>query len=231
MTEPASRKQQDTQWTAVDQYLADVLLPPDAALDEALRASVSAGLPAQQVTPVQGMLLRLLAQSIGATSILEIGTLGGYSTIWLGGGLAPGGRLITLEANPKHAAVARSNLARAGLADRVDVCEGRAIDTLALLGKQARGPFDLFFIDADKASNPEYFTWALNHSRVGSLIIVDNVVRAGAVADAASDDVNVEGARRLVELVGNEPRVQATVVQTVGSKGYDGFLIARVDGR
>jgi predicted O-methyltransferase YrrM len=216
------------QWTAVDRYLADLLVPPERALDEALAASNAAGLPPIHVSPVQGKLLRLLAQAQGARSILEIGTLGGYSTIWLARALPAGGRLITLEADPQHAEVARANLERAGLASVVDLRLGRALTTLPQLAAEGRGPFDLIFIDADKAGTPAYFKWALALSRRGSLIIVDNVVRRGAVIDAASRDPAVQGVRRLHELLAAEKRVSATAIQTVGVKGYDGFAIARV---
>jgi predicted O-methyltransferase YrrM len=216
------------QWTEVDRYITESIVPQDAALEEALKASESAGLPAINVAPNQGKLLWMLARVQGARNILEIGTLGGYSTIWLARALARGGRVITLEADPKHAEVARANIARAGLAKIVDVRLGRAIDTLPSLETEAAGPFDLVFIDADKPSIPEYFAWAIRLSRPGSLIIVDNVVRAGAVADAASDDRSVQGVRRLFEAIGAEPRVSATAIQTVGIKGYDGFAIALV---
>jgi predicted O-methyltransferase YrrM len=216
-------------WTAVDRYITDLLLPPDPALDAALRASAAAGLPPIQVSPNQGKLLMLLAQLQGAKNVLEIGTLGGYSTIWLGRGLSQGGRLITLEANPKHAELARGNIARAGLADVVEVVLGRAIDTLPQLAAKGRGPFDLIFIDADKPSLPEYFTWSLKLSRPGSVIIIDNVIRHGTVIDAASTAPDIQGARRMNEMMAAEKRVTATAIQTVGSKGYDGFAIARVN--
>ena len=216
------------QWTAVDHYIAALFVPPDPALDTALQASVEAGLPPINVAPNQGKLLQILALSCGARSILEIGTLGGYSTIWLARALPAGGRLITLEADPRHAEVARANLARAGLSDVVEVRLGPALDTLPRLAAEGRGPFDLIFIDADKPSTPEYFAWALKLSRRGSLIIVDNVVRNGAVVDASSGDPSVQGVRRFNELLAAEPRVSATAVQTVGSKGYDGFVIALV---
>jgi predicted O-methyltransferase YrrM len=215
-------------WTAVDRYLAEMLVPPDAVLEAALEANAAAGLPPHDVSPMQGKLLWLLARSQGARAILEIGTLGGYSTIWLARALAEGGHLITLESNPTHAEVARSNLARAGLADVTAVRVGPARDTLPRLATEGRGPFDVIFIDADKPSNAEYFGWALELSRRGTLIIVDNVVREGAVIDAASDDASVQGVRRLNELLASEPRVSATAIQTVGSKGYDGFVIALV---
>ena len=210
-------------WTAVDRYISDLLVPPDEALDQALRAIAEAGMPAISVSPAQGKLLMLLAQSLGARRILEIGTLGGYSTIWLARGLTDGGRLITLEADPKHAEVARRNIARAGWSESVEVKLGRAIETLPGLD----GPFDLIFIDADKVSYPEYFQCAIKLSRTGSLIIADNVVRKGAVIDEASGDANVQGVRRFNEAVAAETRVSATVIQTVGSKGYDGFAIMR----
>ena len=211
-------------WDEVDRYISDTLVQPDAALAAALEASEAAGLPAISVSPAHGKLLWLLAHTNGAKRILEIGTLGGYSAIWLARGLAPGGRLVTLEALEKHAAVARKNLARAGLADVAEIRVGKALDTLPEL----QGPFDLAFIDADKQNNAEYFRWALKLSRPGSLIVVDNVVRDGAVIDARSRDAAVQGVRRLYELIAAEPRVAATAVQTVGVKGYDGFAIALV---
>jgi predicted O-methyltransferase YrrM len=215
-------------WTSVDRYITDLLVPPDAALDAALVASEAAGLPAIQVSPAQGKLLYLLARIHGARSVLEIGTLAGYSTIWLGRALPPGGTLITLEAEPLHADVARANIARAGLAAVVELRLGRALDTLPGLAAEGLGPFDLIFIDADKANIPEYFDWALRLGRQGSVIIVDNVVRDGAVIDATSDDPDVQGVRRLMVRLAGEPRVSATTIQTVGSKGYDGFTIALV---
>ncbi|MGO9837612.1 MAG: O-methyltransferase [Polyangiaceae bacterium] len=218
------------QWNAVDRYIISALLPADSALEEALRANAAAGLPAIDVAPNQGKLLHLMAQMLGARSILEIGTLGGYSTIWLARALPPGGRLVTLEAEAKHAEVARANVARAGLAGVVEVRVGRALDTLPLLAKEGRGPFDLVFIDADKPSNADYVEWALKLTRPGSVIIVDNVVRAGGILDASSDDPRVQGTRRLYEALGREPRLNATAVQTVGSKGHDGFVLARVVG-
>jgi predicted O-methyltransferase YrrM len=217
-------------WTAVDQYISGLLVPSDPALDGALESSAAAGLPAINVAPNQGKLLHLLVRIHGARSILEIGTLGGYSTIWLARALPPGGKVVTLEADLKHAAVARANLARAHLAAVVDVRLGRALDTLPLIAQEGLGPFDFFFIDADKANIPHYFQWALDLSRPGSVIVVDNVVRKGAVLDASSDDPNVQGVRRFNELVAAERRVSATAIQTVGSKGYDGFAIAVVTG-
>jgi predicted O-methyltransferase YrrM len=211
-------------WTAVDRYIADLLVPPDAALDAALRATADAGMPAIAVSPNQGKLLMLMAQMLGARRILEIGTLGGYSTIWLGRGLAAGGRFITLEADPKHAGVARSNIARAGLGDMVEVRVGKALDTLP----HVEGPFDFIFIDADKVNYPGYLDWAVRLSRSGTVIIADNVVRKGAVIDADSTDANVQGVRRFNEIIAADRRLSATAIQTVGSKGYDGFTIARV---
>ena len=211
-------------WQDVDRYIADTIVKPDEALDAALAASDAAGLPAINVSPSHGKLLWLFARLVGARRILEVGTLGGYSTIWLARGLAPGGKLITLEAVEKHAAVARSNIAHAGLAEVVEVRVGQALATLPKLD----GPFDLSFIDADKQNNAAYFRAALELSRPGSLIIVDNVVREGRVIDAGSRDAAVQGVRRLNELIAAEPRVAATAVQTVGSKGYDGFAVAMV---
>ncbi len=216
------------QWTAVDRYITELFVPPDPALDAALQSSDAAGLPSINVSPNQGKLLYLLAQVQRARNILEIGTLGAYSTIWLGRALPAGGRLITLEFDPKHAEVARANIARAGLAGVVELRLGRALDTLPQLATEGRGPFDLIFIDADKQGYPDYLAWALKLSRRGSLIIADNVVRKGAVADPASADSNVPGVRRYNQLLAAEPRVSATVIQTVGSKGYDGLAIALV---
>jgi predicted O-methyltransferase YrrM len=215
-------------WTAVDQYTTHLLLPADAALDAALASSEAAGLPSISVSPSQGKLLMMLAQLAGAKQILEIGTLGGYSSIWLGRALAPGGRLITLEANPKHAEVARGNIARAGLAEVVEVRLGDARAGIQQLAAEGRGNFDLIFIDADKQSIPHYLEWSLKLSHPGTLIIVDNVIRDGALIDAKSEDPNVIGARRMHEMLGAEPRLSATTIQTVGSKGYDGLTLALV---
>jgi len=217
-------------WTAVDGYLAGALVGSDRALDETLQASAAAGLPAIAVSPPQGKLLHLLARSIGASTILEVGTLGGYSTIWLARAIAPGGRVITLEANPSYAELASANIERAGLSAVVELRLGRALNTLAELAAEDRGPFDLVFIDADKQSTPEYFAWALEHSHPGTLIIADNVIRDGAVIDADSEDPAIEGSRRLHELLQTESRVSATTIQTVGLKGYDGFTLALVSG-
>lgn len=223
-----SNQQDQQRWTAVDSYLNDRMIPADAALDGALRDSEAAGLPAIQVTPTLGKMLHLLARMQGARRILEIGTLGGYSTIWLARALSAGGRLVTLESEARHADVARANLQRAGLADVVDIRLGRALDTLPRLQAEAGGPFDVVFIDADKQSNPDYFQWALKLTRVGSVIVVDNVIRDGAVIDAANREPAVEGVRRLNTMLGTEPRVSATALQTVGAKGYDGFALALV---
>jgi predicted O-methyltransferase YrrM len=218
------------QWNAVDRYITDLLAPSDPALDATLAASAAAGLPAINVSANQGKLLMLLSRAMGAKNILEIGTLGAYSTIWLARALPAGGRVITLEADAKHATVARANIARAGLSDVIQLRLGRAIDTLPQLAMENRGPFDLIFIDADKPSTPDYFAWSLKLSRPGSVIIVDNVVRDGAIIDAASTDASVRGVRRFNEMLAAEPRVTATAIQTVGTKGYDGFAVALVVG-
>jgi predicted O-methyltransferase YrrM len=211
-------------WTGVDRYFEGALLGHDAALDHAVMASREAGLPDIAVAPNQGKLLHLMARMIGARRILEVGTLGGYSAIWLARALPEGGELITLEYNPKHADVARANVAHAGLSDRVTVITGAALDTL----KTLPGPFDLSFIDADKKSNADYFNWALKLSRKGSVIVVDNVVREGKVIETSSPDENVQGIRRLIEGLGEEKRVSATALQTVGVKGHDGLAFALV---
>jgi predicted O-methyltransferase YrrM len=212
-------------WQRVDAYLVDRLLPPDPALDAALKANTAAGLPAIDVAPTQGKFLHLLARIAGARRILEIGTLGGYSTIWLARALPPGGRLVTLEAAPRHAAVARANIANAGLADRVDLIEGRALDTLPGL----EGPFDFVFIDADKPSNPDYLAHALRLARPGTVIVCDNVVRGGRIADTDNAEPALVGTRAMFDRLGAEPRLAATAIQTVGAKGWDGFAIALVD--
>jgi predicted O-methyltransferase YrrM len=217
-------------WTAVDRYITDLLVPADEALEGVLKDSEAAGLPHINVTPNLGKLLWMLAKIQGASTILEIGTLGGYSTIWLARALPQGGKLITLEVDAKHAEIARTNIARAGLNKLVELRLGKALDSLAQLDAERRGPFDLIFIDADKPNNPDYFQWALKLSRKGSIIIVDNVVRDGEVINAASTDANVQGVRRFNELLAAEKRVRATAIQTVGSKGYDGFAIALVTG-
>jgi predicted O-methyltransferase YrrM len=218
----------EQQWTTVDRYLTETIVKPDAALEAALAASDAAGLPPINVSPSQGKFLQLLARLANARSILEIGTLGGYSTIWLARALKPGGKLITLEADRKHAEVARANIARAGLGDIVDVRMGPALETLPMMAAEKSGPFDLVFIDADKPNTPQYFTWALKLSRIGSIIIVDNVIRKGEAANPDTTDPAVRGMRRFLELAAAEPRVDATAIQTVSSKGYDGFSIALV---
>ncbi|HEX7246305.1 MAG TPA: O-methyltransferase [Solirubrobacterales bacterium] len=217
-------------WTEVDEYVSGLLAPHDEALEAALRESEAAGLPAIQVSPPQGKLLYLLARSIGARSILEFGTLGGYSTIWLARALPEGGRLLSLEAEPRSANVARRNVERAGLADTVEIRVGPALDLLPGLDAGGAGPFDLTFIDADKASTPEYFAWALDHSHPGSLIVSDNVVRFGELANPDSDDPTIPAQRRLHEMLAADPRVEATTIQTVGVKGHDGFNVALVVG-
>ena len=217
-------------WTAVDAYLTSLFVPTDPALDAALAASAKAGLPSIHVSPNQGKLLHLLARMHQARRILEIGTLGGYSTIWLARALPPaasGGRLVTLEYDPRHAEVARTNIARAGLADVVEVIVGPALQTLPRLLGQV--PFDLIFIDADKTNYPEYLEWSVKLSRPGTAIIADNIVRKGAVTDPASADANVQGVRRFNELLVKSGRISATAIQTVGSKGYDGFVLGIVN--
>ncbi|MCX5597107.1 O-methyltransferase [Streptomyces phaeochromogenes] len=218
-------------WHDVDDYFTGLLAPPDEALTDALRDSDAAGLPHINVAPPQGKLLHLLAVIQGATRILEIGTLGGYSTIWLARALPEDGRLITLEYSERHAEVARRNLARAGLDKITEVRVGPALDSLTKLADEGDGnaaPFDLVFIDADKVNNPRYVEWAVKLTRPGSLIILDNVVRGGAVTDATSDDPSVRGTREALDLFATHPKLTATAIQTVGSKGYDGFALARV---
>ena len=218
---------QDT-WTAVDEYVTGLLAPPDEALDAAVRAGAKAGLPQIQVSPPQGKLLYLLAKTIGARSILEFGTLAGYSTIWLARALPTGGRLITLEANPEYAEVATASIAAAGLGEVVEVRVGPALDQLPQLDADTAGPYDLTFIDADKVHTPDYFAWALEHSRPGSLIVADNVIRDGRLVDLGDDDPAIAAQRRFHDQLAAEPRVEATTIQTVGAKGYDGFSLARV---
>ncbi|KOT79720.1 O-methyltransferase [Streptomyces sp. WAC 06783] len=218
------------QWNTVDDYFNSLLVPSDEALEAALRDSEAAGLPRINVTPTQGRLLQLLAQIQGSRRILEIGTLGGYSTIWLGRALPADGRLISLEANASYADIARVNLARAGLAERTEVRVGPALDSLAQLAAEDTEPFDLVFIDADKDNNPHYLERVLGLTRPGSLIVGDNVVRHGDVADADSADPSIRGIRRFLELIAEHPKLTATAVQTVGAKGYDGFSLARVTG-
>lgn len=216
------------QWTAVDRYITGLFLESDPALEAALASSTAAGLPAISVSPTQGKMLHLLARVQGARNILELGTLGGYSTIWLARALPAGGRLISLEVDPRHAEVALANLARAGLANVVEIRLGRALDTLPQLAAEGRGPFDLIFIDADKPGYSDYLPWCLKLARRGTLIIADNVVRKGEVADPASTDVNVQGIRRFNQVLAAEKRVTTTVIQTVGSKGYDGLAFILV---
>jgi predicted O-methyltransferase YrrM len=215
-------------WAAVEQYLDKMLIPPDPALKESLAAAAKAKLPAIQVSSVQGKMLHLMALMIGARKILEIGTLGGYSTIWMARALPEGGRLITLEADPKHADVARRNFARAGVESRVELRLGKALDTLPQVAADGLGPFDMFFIDANKSNMPEYFEWSLKLARKGSVIIADNVVREGAVLDAKSKDADIRGVRRFLEMVGKEKRVSGTALQTVSTKSYDGFATVLV---
>lgn len=218
----------ESSWTAVDGYITELLVRPDAALDAAMGASVAADLPAIAVTPPQGKLLQVLAQAQGARRVLEIGTLGGFSTIWLARGLGAGGRITTLEIDPRHAEIATRNIARAGFADMVQVRLGPASETLRKLTEEGGEPFDLIFIDADKVNTPEYFDRAVTLSRTGTLILVDNVVRDGGLVDGESDDPSIRGVRRLHEQVSADPRVTATTIQTVGSKGHDGLLMAVV---
>jgi predicted O-methyltransferase YrrM len=215
-------------WSAVDRYIADHLISANEAQAETLRANASAGLPAIDVSAPQGKFLSLLARAVGARRILEIGTLGGCSTVWFARALPPGGKIVTIEFEPKHAEVARKNIAREGLSDRVDLRVGAGLDVLPTLEGEGADPFDFSFIDADKGNNANYFKWALQLSRPGALIVVDNVVREGAVLDPNGADPTGQGARALFEAVKAEPRVTATAIQTVGSKGWDGFLMAQV---
>jgi predicted O-methyltransferase YrrM len=213
-------------WTAVDDYIAECLLPFDPVLEAALTINRDHGLPAIDVSPAQGKLLYLLARMSGAKTILEIGTLGGYSTIWLARALPPGGRVVSLELEPRHADVARANLETAGLSGLVDLRVGPALESLSRMGSD--GPFDFIFIDADKPNNSHYLSWAMKLSRRGTVIVCDNVIRDGAVLDKDSGDANVEGARAAFSFIGGESRLDATAIQTVGIKGYDGFAIAIV---
>jgi predicted O-methyltransferase YrrM len=218
------------QWTEVDRYFVERLMPADAVLEAALEANEAAGLPSIDVSPLQGKFLHLLALTKGARRILEIGTLGGYSTIWLARALPVGGRLVTLELDPKHAQVARANLERAGVSERVEIRLGPATQSLAQLKAEGAEPFDLIFLDADKPNNPTYLQWALKLARRGSLIVVDNVVREGKIVDPSSTASDVQGTRALFEMLATEPRLASTSIQTVGSKGYDGFAMAVVLG-
>ena len=215
-----------TTWTAVDRYFGDLLAPSDEKLDGVLEANRQARLPAIGVSRLQGRFLEVLVRITQARRILEIGTLGGYSTIWMARALPEDGRLITLEANPRHAEVARANLERAGMLGRVEIRVGRALDSLPTLAASGAGPFDLIFIDADKPGNPDYLQWAMKLARPGTTIAVDNVVRQGKVVDAGSADPDIQGTRRMAELMAAEPRLSATVLQTVGAKGYDGIALA-----
>jgi predicted O-methyltransferase YrrM len=215
-------------WTRVDDYIVNALVPDDPVLDAVLDASAAAGLPAINVSPTQGQMLALFARMVKARRILEIGTLGGYSTIWLARALPADGKLVTLEADGDYAQVARENFRRAGLSQQIDLRVGPALDSLPTVEGDAIGPFDLIFVDADKPSNPDYLAWALRLSRPGTLIVWDNVIRDGAVADAASEDPRVQGVRRLFDLVAADPRLTSTAIQTVGSKGYDGFALTFV---
>ncbi|MFI5178580.1 MAG: O-methyltransferase [Vicinamibacterales bacterium] len=211
------------QWTLVDRYIDGLFVPSDPSLEAALEASTAAGLPSIAVSPAQGKLLYVLAKAVGARRILELATLGGYSTIWMARALPPDGRLITLELEEKHAAVARGNFVRAGVSSAIDLRVGPALSLLPAL--VAGDPFDVIFIDADKGGYADYLSWAIRLSRAGTLIVADNVVRDGKIVDAASTDVNVQGIRRFNEALANERRVAATVIQTVGAKGYDGFAV------
>ena len=219
----------DDLWTAVDHYIAQALVPADPALDAAVASTGAAGLPLIQVSPAQGKLLHVLALMQRARAILEIGTLGGYSTIWLARALSDGGLVVTIEIDPKHADVARANVERAGLASRVDLRVGPALDVLPTLAGERGGPFDLVFIDADKANIPAYFEWAMRLSRPGAVIVVDNVIRDGRLIEPGSGDPAVEGVRRLHAAVAADPRVTGTTIQTVGAKGYDGFTLIFVN--
>ncbi|ELS1884615.1 O-methyltransferase [Raoultella ornithinolytica] len=216
------------QWSAVDSYLIDALIPQDPLLSQVLANNQRAGLPAFDVAANQGQFLALLVRMVRAQRVLEIGTLGGYSTIWMARELPEDGELLTLEADPRHAAVARENLRLAGVDKQVTLWEGPALQTLESLGD--RPPFDLIFIDADKPSNPDYLRWALRYSRPGTLIIGDNVVRDGEVVNPRSEDDRVQGVRRFIEMMARDPRLTVTALQTVGSKGWDGFTLAWVNG-
>jgi predicted O-methyltransferase YrrM len=216
-------------WTAVDDYFSNLLAPADAALEEALRSSTAASLPPINVSATQGKLLQLLARILGARNILEIGTLGAYSTIWMARALPAGGKVITLEADAKHADVARKNIAFAGLDDKIALRFGPALETLPNIAAEKLPPFDLSFIDANKSQMPEYFSWCLKLTRPGGMIIADNVVRSGNVVDANTANADIQGIRRFLEIAAKEPRVSATALQTVNSKGYDGFAVLLVN--
>jgi predicted O-methyltransferase YrrM len=216
-------------WSDVDAYIVDKLVPEDAAMAEVLKANTDGGLPAIDVSAAQGRFLELLVSMTGAKSILEIGTLGGYSTLWMARALPSGGRIVTLEYSPRHAEVAKANFKRAGAADRIELRVGAALETLPGVEKDGLGPFDLVFIDADKPNNPGYLDWAVKLSRKGTVIVLDNVIREGGVIREKSGDRSVEGARQGFDFLGSHPRLRATALQTVGAKGYDGFAIAVVD--
>ncbi|UVK53031.1 O-methyltransferase [Mesorhizobium sp. AR02] len=216
-------------WAAVDGYIVDALFEADPALDAVLAANRDQGLPPIDVSPAQGKLLSLLARIQSAKRILEVGTLGGYSTIWMARALPADGRIVTLELDPHHASVAQSNFDRAGVSERVDLRVGPALQSLAALSSENAGPFDLIFIDADKPNNPHYLSWAMRLSRPGTVIICDNVIRDGAVLDGDGHDANVVGARAAFSFIGGDTRLDGTAIQTVGAKGYDGFAIAIVE--
>ncbi len=215
-------------WTAVDHYITETLIPSDPILEDSLRANAAANLPSIDVAPNQGKLLHLLARIQGARRVLEIGTLGGYSTIWLARALPPDGKLITLEVDPKHASVATANIQRAGLSSKVELRLGPALESLSLLRSEAPLPFDFIFMDADKQNNAAYLEWSLRLSRPGTVIVCDNVIREGGVIDSDSTDPKIQGTRRLFELLKANPRIDATGLQTVGSKGHDGFILGVV---
>ena len=217
------------EWSAVDSYLVETIVAPDSALVAALAANAAAGLPAVDVSPPQGKLLYLLARMAGSRKILEIGALGGFSTIWLARAAPADGFVVSLEAVPRHAEVARENIRRAGLSDKVKLRVGLALETLPQLEKEGVGPFDFVFVDADKRHNPDYFAWVLRLTRPGSVIVFDNVVREGAILDHSSSDPSVEGVRGMFDRIAKEPRVSATAIQTVGAKGWDGLLVAIVE--
>jgi len=219
-----------TKFAEVDRYFGELFASQDEALEAVLRANAAAGLPSYDVSPVQGKLLQLFIKLTSTRRVLEVGTLGGYSTIWMARALPQDGRIVTLEFNPHHAAVARANFERAGVAEKIELHTGAALDLFPRIAAQGPDPFDLIFIDADKPNNPGYLAWALRLSKAGTLIIGDNVVREGAIADAKSTDPNVQGVRQFLELTAREPRLSATAIQTVGLKGYDGFSIAVVSG-
>jgi len=219
----------ERRWRAVDAYFNETIVGRDSVLEAALKANAAAGLPPIDVSPAQGKLLTLIARMAGTRKALEIGTLGGYSTICIARALPREGRLLSIEYNDKHAQVARANIARAGLADRVEVRAGAALNILPKIEAEGLGPFDFVFIDADKSNNANYLSWAMRLSRPGTAIVVDNVVRDGRIADAASRDPDVIGTRRMFEMIAREPRLQATAIQTVGDKGWDGFALAIVD--